>query len=139
MATPKIKYHQKIKKIFGEEKYVANYEPTGKKGLRDIAELIAHETTANPGEIEAYLEELMAQTKFAVADGSAVNVKGLGSFYLKTKCKFVEKEEEVSAANISGLNVGFRPSPDLRETMKNAKLERYAPSKSSTSKKGGNV
>ena len=53
MANPKIKYHQKIKKIFGEEKYVANYEPSGKKGLRDIAELIAHETTANPGEVEA--------------------------------------------------------------------------------------
>lgn len=139
MANPKIKYHQKIKKIFGEEKYVANYEPSGKKGLRDIAELIAHETTANPGEVEAYLEELMVQTKFAVADGTAVSVKGLGSFYLKTKCKFVEKEEEVSTANISGLNVGFRPSSELRETMKNAQLECHTPSKSSTSKKGGNA
>lgn len=139
MSNPKIKYHQKIKKVFGEEKYVANYEPSGKKSLRDIAELIAHETTANPGEVEAYLEELMVQTKFAVADGTAVNVKGLGSFYLKMKCKFVEKEEDVSAANITNMNVGFRPSSDLRETMKNAQLERYNASKSSTSKKGGNA
>lgn len=135
----KILYRQKKKKIFGEEKYVVNFEPRATVSLQDIAEQIAYRTTAQPAEVEAYLEELMAQAKFTIAEGASVKVKGLGTFYLKMHCDFVEDLEKVSAANIGSLGVGFRASTELSRAMKNAKVERWIPLSSSTSKKkGGN-
>ena len=80
---------------------------------------------------------MMAQTKFSIAEGAAVNIGDLGTFYLKAHRKFVESEEDVAASNIDRLNVGFRPSPALRKEMRNGKLERYQPAQASTSKKGG--
>lgn len=135
----KIQYRQKKKKIFGEEKYVVNFEPRATVSLKDIAEQIAYRTTAQPAEVEAYLEELMAQAKFTIAEGASVKVNGLGTFYLKMHCDFVEDLEKVSAANIDRLDVGFRASTELSTAMKNAMVERWIPLSSSTSKKkGGN-
>ena len=81
----------------------------------------------------------MAQAKFTIAEGASVKVKGLGTFYLKMHCDFLEDLEKVSAANIGCLGVGFRASTELSRAMKNAKVERWIPLSSSTSKKkGGN-
>lgn len=133
----KILYRQKKKKVFGEEKYVVNFEPRATISLQQIAEQIAYRTTAQAPEVEAYLEEVMAQAKFTIAEGASVKVKGLGTFYLKMHCDFVEDLEKVSAANIDRLNVGFRASTELSTAMKNAKVERWVPTSSSTSKKKG--
>ena len=118
---------------------MVNFEPRATVSLKDIAEQIAYRTTAQPAEVEAYLEELMAQAKFTIAEGASVKVNGLGTFYLKMHCDFVEDLEKVSAANIDRLDVGFRASTELSTAMKNAKVERWIPLSSSTSKKkGGN-
>ena len=137
MAEKKIMYRQRTRKVFGEEKYVVGFVPRGTISLHEIAQRISRDVTVSLGEIEAYLEEVMAQTKFSIAEGTAVNMGDLGTFYLKTHCKFVENEEDVAASNIDRLNVGFRPSPALRKAMRNGKLERYQPAQASTSKKGG--
>ena len=79
--------------------------------IKDLAEEIAHMSTASPGDVYlvlACLPRVMAQF---MSESRPVHIEGLGSFYFKLSCagRGVDSSEEVDRKQIKSIRVQFLP------------------------------
>ena len=79
--------------------------------IKDLAEEIAHMSTASPGDVYlvlACLPRVMAQF---MSESRPVHIEGLGSFYFKLSCagRGVDSPEEVDRKQIKSIRVQFLP------------------------------
>jgi predicted histone-like DNA-binding protein len=87
---------------------------------KQLAKLLADETTLNPKEAEMAMYQLLKVTVNLLLDGHTVQLGELGSFRLTARGEGAETEAEVNANNIKSVQVHFISSEALREQIKKA-------------------
>jgi predicted histone-like DNA-binding protein len=93
---------------------------TGLVKEREVAKLLADETTLNPKEAEMAVAQLLKVVTHLLLNGSTVQLGSLGSFRLTTNSEGSATKEETTAAKIKKLNVRFTESEDLKDAIKKA-------------------
>lgn len=81
-----------------------------------VAKRIAAESTVSPADVWAVLTALGSVMGDYMAQGRSVKLDGIGSFYFTATASKngVEKEEDVTAAQIKGVRVRFIPETHFR-------------------------
>mgnify|MGYP001679858315 CR=1 FL=1 len=76
-----------------------------------VAKRVAAESTVSPADVRAVLTALGGVMGDYMAQGRSVKLDGIGSFYFTATAnkKGVDKEEKVSANQITGVRVRFLP------------------------------
>ncbi|MDR1168077.1 MAG: HU family DNA-binding protein [Heliobacteriaceae bacterium] len=87
---------------------------------REVAKLLADETTLNPKEAEMTLFQLLKVIVRLLLDGHTVQLGELGSFHLTARGEGSDTEEEVNAGKIKSVHLNFTPSKELRKEIENA-------------------
>ena len=87
---------------------------------KDVAAAIADETTLNRKEAEMALSQLEKVLIANLLASNSVQLGDWGSFYLTCSGTPSDTKEEVTAANISGLNIRFSPGKALKEALAKA-------------------
>ena len=95
---------------------------TGMIKEREVAKLLADETTLNPKEAEMAVSQLLKVVTTLLMNGNTVQLGSLGSFRVTASTEGSDTLEEVNAAKIKKLNVRFTESEDLKNTLKKAKF-----------------
>ncbi|MDR1273596.1 MAG: HU family DNA-binding protein, partial [Odoribacteraceae bacterium] len=84
---------------------------------KEVAKLIADETTLNHKEAEMALEQLEKILVRLLLAGNSVQLGDWGSFHLTCNSKGCDTREEVGANSITKLNIRFVPGKELREAI----------------------
>ncbi|MDR3260738.1 MAG: HU family DNA-binding protein [Tannerella sp.] len=87
---------------------------------KQVAKLLADETTLNPKEAEMALYQLLKVLVRLLLDGHTVQLGELGTFRLVVRSEGSEKEEEVNATKIKHLQLHFTASGETREQLSHA-------------------
>ena len=95
---------------------------TGMVKEREVAKLLADETTLNPKEAEMAVSQLLKVVTSLLLNGNTVQLGSLGSFRVTASTEGSDTKEEVTAGKIKKLNVRFTESEDLKNTLKKAKF-----------------
>lgn len=84
--------------------------------LDDVAKEISGTSGVSEGETVSVLKDFRTQLKKVLLSGRAVNIAGLGYFYLAAHSDGTDKAEDFTASDISGLRICFRANKDIRIT-----------------------
>jgi predicted histone-like DNA-binding protein len=87
---------------------------------KQVAKLLADETTLNPKEAEMTLYQLLKVIVNLLLEGHTVQLGTLGSFRLTARTEGSEKVEEANAGKIKHLLLRFTASEELRDQIKHA-------------------
>jgi predicted histone-like DNA-binding protein len=87
---------------------------------KDVAKLLADETTLNPKEAEMTLYQLLKVIVRLLLEGHTVQLGELGSFRLTVHSESSTTEAEVNANKIKNVKLHFTASEDLRNQLKHA-------------------
>jgi predicted histone-like DNA-binding protein len=87
---------------------------------KQLAELLADETTLNPKEAEMSLFQLFKVIIRLLLDGHTVQLGELGGFRLTVHGEGSETEAEVNASKIKSVHINFYASESLREQINKA-------------------
>ncbi len=90
---------------------------------KEVARLMADETTLNPKEAEISLAQAGKVVGCLLKSGQTVELEGLGTFYLTANSAASDTEAEVTARNLKGLNIRFRPDEELQAEVDKAQLK----------------
>ena len=92
---------------------------------KELAKLMSDETTMNPKEAEMAIYELVKIFKRELKDGKTISIDDFGTFMLTATTTGEDTEEAVSANNISGLNLRFRPNADFKTEIAKAEVKAW--------------
>jgi predicted histone-like DNA-binding protein len=87
---------------------------------KEVAQMLAEETTLNPKEAEMAVSQLLKVVTNLLLEGNTVQLGELGSFRVTLSSEGSASPEEVSANKIERINVRFTESEALKTTMKKA-------------------
>lgn len=106
MAFYKVRFQKKSQLYYPQSITVGKQITTAQ-----VAEMLADRSTVTKADAYAVLSELGGVMSTFMAQGRSVHLDGLGSFRytLNTQKQGVEKEEEVSVAQIKSIRVRFVP------------------------------
>jgi predicted histone-like DNA-binding protein len=102
------------------KKWYPVLKSTGLVREREVAKLLADETTLNPKEAEMAVSQLLKVLTVLLMNGSTVQLGSLGSFRLTASTVPSDTAAEVTGAKIKKLNVRFSESEDLKNTLAKA-------------------
>ncbi|MDR1274649.1 MAG: HU family DNA-binding protein [Odoribacteraceae bacterium] len=89
---------------------------------KEVAKLLADETTLNPKEAEFAIGQLFKVVIAALLDGKTVQLGDLGSFRLTAHCEGADTKAEVTAARVKKLTVRFTESEALKSALGKAQF-----------------
>lgn len=104
------------------KKWYPVLKSTGMVKEREVAKLLADETTLNPKEAEMAISQALKVVTTLLLNGSTVQLGSLGSFRITASTEASDSKEDVTASNIKKLNVRFSESDELKNAMKTAKF-----------------
>lgn len=116
----------------GDRKWYPVLKSIGKVDERDVAKMLADETTLNPKEAEMAVYQLEKVVSRMLLDGHTVQLGDLGTFNLTITAEGQKEEKKVSADDIKKVNLRFRISKVMREALDKAT---FKPVESLASKK----
>jgi predicted histone-like DNA-binding protein len=93
---------------------------------KEVAKLLADETTLNPKEAEMTLYQLFKVVIRLLLEGHTVQLGELGSFRLTARSEGAETEDEANANKIKSVHVHFTASDALREQIQHATFKDIA-------------
>lgn len=96
-------------------KFYAKMQANGVIDLDDLAEEISYATTLTDGDILNVLRALIRQMKRHLKGGKIVKLEKFGSFQFQICSKGAETEKDFTPANITKVNIQFRPGALLKE------------------------
>ena len=102
------------------KKWYITLKPLGIIREREVAKAMADETTLNPKEAEMTLYQAEKVIASKLLDGHTVELGELGAFRLTVSSKGADKKEDVTAQNVTKVNVRFIPSKSFRELINKA-------------------
>jgi predicted histone-like DNA-binding protein len=102
------------------KKWYPVLKSTGMIKEREVAKLLAEETTLNPKEAEMAVSQLLKVVTTLLLNGNTVQLGSLGSFRVTATTEGAATAEEVTAANIKKLNLRFSESEELKDMLKKA-------------------
>jgi len=108
------------------KKWYPILKSTGLIRERQVAKLLADETTLNPKEAEMAVSQLMKVVTNLLLNGNTVQLGELGTFRLTATCEGSNTKEEVGAQKIKKVNVRFSASEDLKNAIKKATFKEAA-------------
>jgi len=89
---------------------------------KEVARLIADETTLNPKEAEMAIAQLEKVMLNLLKGGYSVKMGDWASFSVSVNSRGVEKQEDVTANLIEKVNVNCRFSPSFKESINKAEF-----------------
>jgi predicted histone-like DNA-binding protein len=89
---------------------------------KELAAMLAKETTLNPKEAEMAVYQLFDAVKNLLSTGHTVQLGELGSFRTTSTAEPSKTAEEVNASKVKKLNVRFTESKELKHVMQKAVL-----------------
>lgn len=98
-------------------KYYPSVVSSGREGIRDIANRIAEISTVSSVDTMAALESLLMVLPRILANGNIVDLGDLGSFWLRVKTEGAENEADVTARNITSVQMQFRPGKEFKRSL----------------------
>lgn len=98
------------KKVFAQLVYKYDNPAT----LKEVAKEISGNAGVSEGETISVLKDFRALLKKILLSGRAVNIDGLGYFYLAASSKGTEKFDDFTVSNIEGLRICFRANNEIR-------------------------
>jgi len=93
---------------------------TGLVKEREVAKLLADETTLNPKEAEMAVSQLLKVVTNLLLSGNTVQLGSLGSFRLTASTEASDSAAEVTGAKIKKVNVRFSESDELKNVLSKA-------------------
>jgi predicted histone-like DNA-binding protein len=105
-----------------EKKWYLILKSVGLVRTKNVAKLLADETTLNPKEAEIALVQAGKIMGRLLADGHTVELEGLGSFYVTASSSPAETKAELNAHNLKGLSIRFLPCKELKQDVAKAEL-----------------
>lgn len=96
-------------------KYYAKMQASGVVDLDDMAEEISYATTLTDGDVLNVLRALIKQMKKNLMAGKIVRMEKFGTFQFQLCSDGADTEKNFSAANITKVNIQFRPGALVRE------------------------
>ena len=87
-----------------------------------VVERIVRETSLSEGDVQNAIISLTAVLREAMLMGAGVDLADLGSFRVSVASKFVEKEDEVTAAILKKPKVVFTPRQKTRDAVARVRL-----------------
>jgi predicted histone-like DNA-binding protein len=93
---------------------------------KEVAKLLADETTLNPMEAEMTMYQLLKVITRLLVDGHTVQLGDLGSFRVTSHGEGSDTEAEVNASKIKSVHVHFTSSETLRKEVNNATFKDIA-------------
>jgi predicted histone-like DNA-binding protein len=102
------------------KKWYASLKTIRQVREKEVAKLVADETTMDPKEVEMALDRFQQILIRLLLDGHSVQLGDWGSFHLTCNSVGVDTKAEVVAGNIKNLNVRFTPGTELTDALKHA-------------------
>lgn len=87
---------------------------------KEVAKLIADETTLNPKEAEMTIYQLVKILIREMLNGYTIQLGELGNFRLTIHAEGVEKSEDVNPNLIKKINLRFQPTVNVKEALQKA-------------------
>ncbi|MDR2147765.1 MAG: HU family DNA-binding protein [Tannerella sp.] len=117
------------------KKWYASLKRVSMVKEKEVAKLIADETTLNPKEAEMALSQLEKVLIRELMAGNSVQLGDWGSFNLTCNSTAHDTREQVTGSSIRKLNVRFTAGQNLKDALKKAQ---FVPAESMTGVQGGN-
>lgn len=104
-------FYKKVKKKINGKWYPQSVLVGKQISTEQVSKRLAAESTVSPADVRAVLTALGSVMADYMAQGRSVKLDGIGSFYYTSTAakNGVDKEEDVSAAQITGIHVRFLP------------------------------
>lgn len=93
---------------------VISYKFDTSMDLLELSKVLSANSGMSEGTIYGVLKDFRTLLRKMLLSGRAVNVDGLGFFYLAASSKGAETPEELTADDITGLRVCFRANKSMR-------------------------
>ncbi|MDR2358495.1 MAG: HU family DNA-binding protein, partial [Prevotellaceae bacterium] len=111
-------FYNKVERINPQDKTAPKKWYAALKRIRlvrekEMAKLVADETTMDRKEVEMALDRFEQILIRLLLDSHSVQLGDWGSFHLTCNCTGAATKEEVTAHNIKNLNVRFVPGKEL--------------------------
>ncbi len=98
-------------------RYYPVVKSAGRSNQRDIARKAAQMCTLTAADMAAAVEAFLAIIPQELMAGNIVELSPFGSFHITITAAGSDNPEDVSAENITGLNVRFTPSKEFRQAL----------------------
>ncbi|MDR2425076.1 MAG: HU family DNA-binding protein [Prevotellaceae bacterium] len=122
-------FYKKMQRYNPLNKAIVKWYPVlrsiGVLKTKELAKLMSDETTMNPKEAEMAIYELVKILKRELKEGKTVSIDDFGTFMLTASTTGEDTEEAVSAGNITGLNIRFRPNADFKTEIAKAEIRAW--------------
>ena len=102
------------------KKWYAVLKSLGQVTEKEVAKLVADETTMDRKEVEMAVDRFEVILLRLLLDGHSVQLGDWGSFYLTCNSTASDTKAEVSASNIKNLNIRFQPGKEMKDAIKQA-------------------
>ncbi len=102
------------------KKWYASLKTISQVSEKEVAKLVSDETTLNRKEVEMALDQFPKILTRLLLDSHSVQLGDWGSFHLTCTSDGVATAEEVTAKNITGINIRFVPGADIRDALAKA-------------------
>jgi predicted histone-like DNA-binding protein len=89
---------------------------------KEVAKLVADETTINNKEVEMALDQFQKILIRLLLDSHSVQLGDWGSFHLTCNSEGADAKEGVAAGSIKNLNVRFTPGKELVDALNRAQF-----------------
>jgi predicted histone-like DNA-binding protein len=126
----KIKYHliqraQPGIRGGGEKKFYATITDRERITLKELSEEIADGSTLTPTDVNAVLISLSRKIPLHLLKGNIIDLGDMGSLTVNIRSAGVADENEFDQTLIKGLNILFRPTPDMKKSLKTASYTKW--------------
>jgi predicted histone-like DNA-binding protein len=109
----------------GEKKFYATISHRERVTLKEFSEEIADGRTLTPTDVMAVLISLSRKIPLHLLKGDIVDLGEMGSFTVNISSAGSADEKEFDQALIRGLNILFRPTPDMKKSLKTASYTKW--------------
>ena len=104
----------------GEKKYYASIAHRERISLKELSEEIADGRTLTPTDVMAVLISLSRKIPLHLLKGNIVDLGEMGTLTVNISSSGAVDEKDFILALINGLNIRYRPTPDMKILLKTA-------------------
>jgi predicted histone-like DNA-binding protein len=104
----------------GEKKYYASIAQRERITLKELSDEIADGRTLTPTDVMAVLISLSRKIPLHLLKGNIVDLGDMGTLTVNISSAGIADEKEFDQTLIKGLNILFRPTPDMKKNLKTA-------------------
>jgi predicted histone-like DNA-binding protein len=108
----------------GQTRYYARICGRQKISIKTLANNIESSTIIHHVDFQAVILALLSWIPKSLLDGKSVWLGDFGTFSVSLTSKPSDSPEKVTAADIEKVNVQFRPGPEFKQMLKEAKFEK---------------